>query len=438
MRRRRAVGFAAVLALSLVALGALAVTADDPVEVEEDDPYPGDTLVAVQAYGWFGNYNGEVFVVDEDGDRQWEYRPGDAAVFDAELLDNGHVMVSYGKRIPDEDCPARWRDTPRDHCIRNVVEEVDPETNDRVWAHSWYDRYMPYHEVHDADRLESGETAVIDMGQHRVFTVDRSGEVTWEWSAIEHLDEGSAFWSEHVEGTSRDDHSYEGPNQDWTHMNDVDRLDNGNFLLSIRNFDVVIEVDPETDDVVRVLGEPGNHSLMREQHDPSYLSLHDTLIVSDSENDRVVEYDAETMEEIWRYEGPSDGDRLQWPRDADRLPNGNTLVADSRNFRVLEVNTTGHVVWGHDMTDERGIVYDADRLGPNRDLGEEPENVPPGDDLDGTYYGEGVGGTIAYANSWIGFVFPHWVGLPGLLAILAALSSGVGMAYEGYRYRRAT
>ena len=29
--------------------------------------------------------------------------------------------------------------------------------------------------------------------------------------------------------------------------------------------------------------------------------------------------------------------RFDWPRDADRLPNGNTLITDSRNNRVVEV-----------------------------------------------------------------------------------------------------
>jgi outer membrane protein assembly factor BamB len=436
MRTRRVVALSSVLVLSLAVLAGLAVTADDPVEVNEDGSYPGDTLISVHAYGWFDNHNGEVFIVDEDGDRQWSYQPENAAVFDSEYLDNGNVMVSFGQRVPDADCPLEWRDTPQDHCVRNRVQEVDPETNEVVWEYDWYDRFLSYHEVHDADRLENGETVVIDMGQHRTFTVDRSGNVTWEWSAIEHLGEGSEFWEEHVEGTSRESHNYTGPNQDWTHMNDVDRLANGNFLMSIRNFDVLIEVDPETDEIVRVIGEPGNHGLMYEQHNPHYLSAHDHVIVSDSENNRIVEYEADTMEEVWRYEGPSPDDRLQWPRDADRLPNGNTLVADSRGFRVLEIDDEGDVVWGHDLTDERGIVYSADRLGPDRDLEEEPQDVPPGDDLDGTAHSDGLSSVVTFVDSWVGFVFAAWVGLYGLVAILTGVVSLIGLTWEGYRHRR--
>jgi len=220
-------------------------------------------------------------------------------------------------------------------------------------------------------------------------------------------------------------------------MNDVDRLENGNFLMSIRNFDVVVEVDPETDGVVEVYGEPGNHDLMYEQHDPNYLEAHDTIIVADSENNRVVEYDAETMAEVWRYEGPGADDRLQWPRDADRMPNGNTLVADSRNFRALEVNASGTVVWAHDLSEERGIVYDIDRLGPDQRLEEEPEDVPSGANLSGATYGGPVGSTVAFVDSWVGFVLPDWAGLYGLVAILTGLGSVAGLAWEGYRHRRA-
>jgi hypothetical protein len=63
-----------------------------------------------------------------------------------------------------------------------------------------------------------GETA-----RHRTVTVDRSGTVTWEWDARDRLD-GAAVWTDHVEGTSREDHAYTRPRQASPHVNDVDRL----------------------------------------------------------------------------------------------------------------------------------------------------------------------------------------------------------------------
>jgi len=432
MRTRRVVALSCVLLLAVGVLAGLAIAADDSVETtDEDGAYPGNTLVTVQAYGWFDNYNGEAFIVTPEGERVWEYRPGNAAVFDGEVLDNGNVLVSFGQYVPASECPED-QETAEDHCIHNRVQEIDRETNEVVWEYDWWDRQFHYHEVHDADRLDSGETVIIDMGQHRTFTVNRAGEVTWEWSAIEHLGEGSAFRAEHVEGTSREDHTYTGPTQDWTHMNDVDRLPSGNFLMSIRNFDVLVEVDPGTDGIVRVIGEPGNHDLMKEQHDPQYLPESDNVIVADSENNRIVEYDAGSMAEVWRYEGPAADDQLAWPRDADRLPNGNTLIADSRNFRVLEVDEDGEVVWARGFHDERAIVYDVDRLGPNGTLDEEAMTAPSGENNTNASYG---GRFVATAESWLGFVLPQWVGLPGALAILVAIGAAVGLAWEGVRWR---
>jgi hypothetical protein len=50
---------------------------------------------------------------------------------------------------------------------------------------------------------------------------------------------------------------------------------------------------------------------------------------------------------------------LDWPRDADRLPNGNTLITDSRNHRVLEVDPAGREVWSFTGL---ALPYEADRL----------------------------------------------------------------------------
>ena len=89
------------------------------------------------------------------------------------------------------------------------------------------------------------------------------------------------------------------------------------------------------------------------------------------------------------------------------------------------------------MAGASDIVYDADRLGPDQRLGEDPENVPSGDDLNGTYHGGGLSGAVAVADSWLGFLLPQWVGVYGLLAVLVGLGALVGLAWEGYRHRRA-
>jgi len=61
---------------------------------------------------------------------------------------------------------------------------------------------------------------------------------------------------------------------------------------------------------------------------------------------------------VWEY-CPQGASSLNWPRDADRLANGNTLITDSKNGRVIEVTPEGDVVW--EFRDLR-MPYEADRL----------------------------------------------------------------------------
>jgi hypothetical protein len=80
-------------------------------------------------------------------------------------------------------------------------------------------------------------------------------------------------------------------------------------------------------------------------------------MIANSEENVVLEV-SPAGEIVWSFGGE---DVLNWPRDADRLENGNTLITDSRNHRVLEVDREGQVVWTFEGL---AIPYEADRL-PN-------------------------------------------------------------------------
>jgi hypothetical protein len=61
----------------------------------------------------------------------------------------------------------------------------------------------------------------------------------------------------------------------------------------------------------------------------------------------------------WRESWSWSDDRLRWPRDADRLPGGHTLVTDSQGNRVLELDENDQVVWQVAVS----TPYEAERLG---------------------------------------------------------------------------
>jgi hypothetical protein len=247
-----------------------------------------------------------------------------------------------------------------------VVGELDPATGTYEWTERFEgtpdDPENPLvTDAHDADLIHGDELVVADKGQghERLLVYNRTrGEVTWEWRFEDHPE---AF-----------PESGGGPPDDWTHVNDVDRVNVSEsdavdatgewFVASVRNFDQVVFVNRSSGAVELTLGEDGNHDVLHRQHNPDHLWGPDgehTMLVADSLNDRVVEYEYhhgnESWERVWSVTG------LNEPRDADRLPNGNTLVSDRMGHRVVEVTPDGEVVWEVYTPYE---TYDAERGSP--------------------------------------------------------------------------
>jgi len=456
-------GFVVLAALALAGQAAV-VDRDATVQRAEENStvYPGNTLVGVHSY----EDDGRIVEINPEGEVVWEYGvpSGDVEIarfFGIEPLlagqaapnvtpegDGDVVLFTYGEIVPAADCPEEHVAADgsftgeldaEDHCVLNHVVLMDRgpdrDAHEIVWEYEWYDDMIHWHEVHDATVTEDGEVAIVDMGNNRVFTVDESGEITWEWQAEENIDQGTDFFETHVEGSPHvddpDEYAKQGELDDWTHWNDIDETANGTFWLSVRNYDMLIEIDPETDGIVDTFGQPGNHSLMHHQHNPHHLPEYDTVVVADSENNRIIEADRETGEIGWSYNGPQ-GDLLQWPRDADRLPNGNTLVTDSRNNRVLEVDEDGEVVWKFEdpAAEVIPLPYAAVRLPAG-----EAASGPPASALgESTEQDHGAHTYVRTVESHANWVLPAWMELPQLLTLLAIVLGGFWLLGEGLLY----
>lgn len=235
---------------------------------------------------------------------------------------------------------------PTVDCWNNVVERVNLTTGKTVRL---YERIVPARgstRWHDVDAINDTQLLVADMAEDRVFLVDvRNGVTEWSW------DVASAFPP--TAGGSYPD--------DWTHLNDVELLPDGRVMVSLRNMDQVVFLDPQSDlQEDGTLGQDDNYSILFEQHNPDYIPESEggpAVLVSDSENNRLVEYQRKSG--VWRKSWRWTDARLQWPRDADRLPSGRTLVTDTHGGRVLEVAPTGTVVWQVEII----APYEAERLG---------------------------------------------------------------------------
>ena len=307
------------------------VDPDIAVDIYQSDRvWPGTTLLP-------DNHNPDsprMIEVNMLGEIIWEYlvppdlkqctNPG----FDVESLLNGNILYVLPK---------------------NGVYEIDRSGN-VVWS------YLTGKISHDADRLPNGNTIFVfgnydQKSDAQVVEVDREGGVVWTWYAVDHLDE-----------PPYDGISYEG----WTHTNAVSRLSNGNTLISLRNFNFIAEVDPQGA-VVRSIGE----GILSLPHDPEVLPNDNILATSlpQGRPHRAVELDPETDTIVWEY--LVTGQENRPVRDANRLPNGNTLITGATE--IVEVTPGGEIVWrfrlqgiSFGLQEAAGLgFYKAERIQPS-------------------------------------------------------------------------
>ncbi len=236
------------------------------------------------------------------------------------------------------------------------IYEIDRDGN-ILWSH------IDEKNSHDADRLPNGNTLYIfgnddTFDDAQVKEVDSDGELVWSWYAKDHYD-NEPYTDIYREG--------------WTHANAVTRLSNGNTLISLRNFDLTVEVDssgaPVWDFDWRTLG-----GSITDPHDPEIQPNDKLLVCMQRESPyRAVEINRTTGEVVWSY---SDSD-LRTARDCDRLPNGNTLIVavlengteeylDDDESVIFEITPEGEIVWRLRLKNiligkSPGVFYKAER-----------------------------------------------------------------------------
>ncbi len=317
-------------------------TVDPDISVDIYEPdlvWAGTTLLADLHDPYRRGIEGDYFVrlieVNMLGEIVWEYVvPEDLGIhsntgLDVELLPNDNILFV----LP-----------------HNGVYEVN-RNGIIVWS------YLTTRISHDADRLPNGNTIFVwgggdEMSDAQVKEINAEGEIVWEWYARDHFNEPPYSTID---------------NQGWTHTNAVTRMANGNTLISPRNFGLLVEVDPQGS-VVRtigggvILGDKASILKQNEEkdphgpHDPEVLPNGNILVVSQFLPHRAVEMDSETGDVVWEFTITDPGN---WPvRDADRLPNGNTLITGVT--KIVEVTPEGKIVWQLTL----GVTFERGDLAP--------------------------------------------------------------------------
>ena len=118
-------------------------------------------------------------------------------------------------------------------------------------------------------------------------------------------------------------------------LNRVQVLDNGHKILSLRNVDLVLEID-EDNEVVWSFGP----MVLRHQHCPTLLD-NGNILIHDTGNNRVIEVTRD-HEIVFEFGG---GMVCPYMGMVQRLPDGNTVFSDGLRTTATCVSPEGEVVW---------------------------------------------------------------------------------------------
>ncbi len=209
------------------------------------------------------------------------------------------------------------------------VIEVDKNGN-IVWQCT-----CPLRFAHSAKRLSKGTTVIADTLNNRIIEVSPDSEILFT----------SESWGD-GRGILSDGTTLEYPN-------DITILDDERFLITDRNHDRCLIADRAG----QILWQYCDG--LKHPHNGDITDT-GTILICNSDLNEVWEIDPEENQVIWIY-GRKAGQELSFPRDADRLPNGNTLITDSRHHRILEVTPEGKIVWQYQV-DYYASFYEADIL----------------------------------------------------------------------------
>ena len=148
-----------------------------------------------------------------------------------------------------------------------------------------------------------------------------------------------------------------GGHYDYYHLNSIQalpetpigkkdkRFQRGNWLISLHHFDLIAILDKETKGIVWHWG-PGE---IQGQHMPRMLDNGNILIYDNGvlrRYSRVIELDPAGKKIVWEYKATPPETFFSYDMgSAQRLPNGNTLIAESRNGRVFEITKKGIIIW---------------------------------------------------------------------------------------------
>ena len=163
--------------------------------------------------------------------------------------------------------------------------------------------------------------------------------VVWEWRSWDHLEPDINYIT-----------AIQERREEWTHGNGIAELPNGDIVVSFRTISTIIIIERKSGKIIWKLGAPP----LSGQHAPTPLPNGNLLILDNGPHrldhpipfSRVIEVEPATKQIVWTYQEKSESDFFS-PRisNAQRLPNGNTLICEGNFGRIFEVTSDAELVW---------------------------------------------------------------------------------------------
>lgn len=121
----------------------------------------------------------------------------------------------------------------------------------------------------------------------------------------------------------------------------------GHVLVSFRNLDLLVMIDPEAEKITWA-----SYGPYKGQHSPQILD-DGTVIMFDNLGNlksggpsRVLQLDLNDMRIVWEYTGTKENPVFSWHSShVQKLPNGNILVTEAEAGRLFEVTPDKEIVW---------------------------------------------------------------------------------------------
>ena len=295
---------------------------------------PGATLIDMEGnvvHEWHYPFD----VAWPDRQEEYETERGTRYWFHAHLFENGDIIGIFnglGLVKLDKNSNLLWQFTGGSHHHLHVADDG------RIYVITRRER---------ADiRISTGSNVLEDA----ITVLDTNGR------RLAHISLIDAFWdSDYASWLATAPINRARKKIDVLHANRIVALDGrleeripsfreGNFLVSLRNFNALVVLDIEREQVVWTMS-----GMWMQQHCPSVLD-NGNILLFDNQGDhgssRIVEFDPVTQKIEWLYAGDEEnGFYSEKFGTVQRLPNGNSLIAESHFGRALEVTSLGDIVW---------------------------------------------------------------------------------------------